>query len=211
MIARLRGRIAEAGDDHVVVDTGETTGGVGYLVQCAAKTLARLPAPGQPVELRIVTQVREDSITLYGFETALEEQWFRILQGIQGVGARLALALLSVLEPDAIARAIAAQDARALTRASGVGPRLAARIVSELKDRVAKLVPTAGAAPLRATAGTAAGSAPAGPIEDALQALEQLGYGRSEAYAVVARVAGEFGDGVTLEALLTQSLKVLGR
>jgi holliday junction DNA helicase RuvA len=211
MIARLRGRIAEAGDDHVVVDTGEATGGVGYLVQCAAKTLARLPAPGQPVELRIVTQVREDSITLYGFETALEEQWFRILQGIQGVGARLALALLSVLEPDAIARAIAAQDARALTRAAGVGPRLATRIVSELKDRVAKMVPAAGSAPLRATAGTAAVSAPPGPVEDALQALEQLGYGRSEAYAVVARVAGELGERATLEQLLTQSLKALGR
>lgn len=212
MIARLRGRIAEAGDDHVVVDTGETTGGVGYLVQCAAKTLARLPAPGQPVELRIVTQVREDSITLYGFETALEEQWFRILQGIQGVGARLALALLSVLEPDAIARAIAAQDARALTRAAGVGPRLAARIVSELKDRVAKMVPVAGAAPARATAGAApAAPVATGVVEDALQALEQLGYGRSEAYAVVARVAGELGEAVTLEQLLTQSLKALGR
>ena len=212
MIARLRGRIAEAGDDHVVVDTGETTGGVGYLVQCAAKTLARLPAPGQPVELRIVTQVREDSITLYGFETALEEQWFRILQGIQGVGARLALALLSVLEPDAIARAIAAQDARALTRAAGVGPRLAARIVSELKDRVAKMVPVAGAAPARATAGAApAAPVASGVVEDALQALEQLGYGRSEAYAVVARVAGELGEAVTLEQLLTQSLKALGR
>ena len=212
MIARLRGRIAEAGDDHVVVDTGETTGGVGYLVQCAAKTLARLPAPGQPVELRIVTQVREDSITLYGFETALEEQWFRILQGIQGVGARLALALLSVLEPDAIARAIAAQDARALTRAAGVGPRLAARIVSELKDRVAKMVPAAGAAPGRGAPGVApAAPVATGVVEDALQALEQLGYGRSEAYAVVARVAGELGERATLEQLLTQSLKALGR
>lgn len=205
MIARLRGRLAETGEDHVVVDAS----GVGYLVQCAAKTLARLPAPGELVELRIVTQVREDSITLYGFASPLEEQWFRILQGIQGVGARLALALLSVLEPDAIARAIAAQDARTLTRASGVGPRLAARIVSELKDRVAKLVPAAGAAPVRATTGAAA--VPAGPVEDALQALEQLGYGRSEAFAVVARVAGELGEGATLEALLTQSLKALGK
>jgi holliday junction DNA helicase RuvA len=210
MIARLRGRIAQLGEDHVVVDTGGERGGVGYLVQCATKTLGRLPPLGQPVELRIVTQVREDSITLYGFETALEEQWFRILQNIQGVGARLALAVLSVLEPDAIARAIAAQDAKALTRAAGVGPRLAARIVAELKDRVARLgpVPVAAAAPGRAPSGPAA---PAGPVEDALTALEQLGYGRSEAYAVVARVAGELGDGVTLEQLLAQSLKALGR
>jgi Holliday junction DNA helicase RuvA len=207
MIARLRGRIAQAGDDHVVVDTGGESGGVGYLVHCAAKTLARLPPAGQPVELRIVTQVREDSITLYGFETALEEQWFRILQGIQGVGARLALALLSALEPDAIARSIAAQDEKSLTRAAGVGPRLAARIVSELKDRVAKLGPVAGpAASGRPTAAPAAG-----PLEDALLALEHLGYARSEAYAAVARVAGELGDGATVEQLLAQSLKALGR
>jgi Holliday junction DNA helicase RuvA len=211
MIARLRGRIAQTGEDHVVVDTGGELGGVGYLVQCAAKTLGRLPAAGQPVELRIVTQVREDSITLYGFETALEEQWFRILQGIQGVGARLALALLSVLEPDAIARAIAAQDAKALTRAAGVGPRLAARIVSELKDRVARLGPMAAPVQPSPPGGTRAAPPAGGMLEDALQALEQLGYGRSEAYAVVARVAGELGDGLTLERLLAASLKALGR
>jgi Holliday junction DNA helicase RuvA len=215
MIARLRGRIAQTGEDHVVVDTGGDGGGVGYLVHCAAKTLGRLPPPGQPVELRIVTQVREDSITLYGFETALEEQWFRILQGIQGVGARLALALLSVLEPDAIARAIAAQDAKALTRAAGVGPRLAARIVAELKDRVARLAPplaTVGMVRPVAHPGPAPAATPAaGPVDDALQALEQLGYGRSEAFAVVARVASELGDDLTLERLLTGSLKALGR
>ncbi len=209
MIARLRGRVAQLGDDHVVVDTGGEAGGVGYLVHCAAKTLGRLPGLGQVVELRIVTQVREDSITLYGFETAIEEQWFGILQGIQGVGARLALALLSVLEPDAIARAIAAQDAKALTRANGVGPRLAARIVAELKDRVAKLGPVpATAAAARSRPAVAA--AP-GPVEDALQALEQLGYGRSEAFAVVVRVADELGEGARLEQILASSLKALGR
>jgi Holliday junction DNA helicase RuvA len=209
MIARVRGRIAQLGEDHVVVDTGGEAGGVGYLVHCAANTLGRLPGLGLAVELRIVTQVREDSITLYGFETAVEEQWFRILQGIQGVGARLALALLSVLEPDAIARAIAAQDAKALTRANGVGPRLAARIVSELKDRVAKLGPvsTTAAAP----ASRPAAAEERGPIEDALKALEQLGYGRSEAFAVVVRVADELGEGAKLEQILAQSLKALGR
>lgn len=216
MIARLRGRLAQRGEDHVVIDTGGEQGGVGYLVQCAAKTLDRLPNPGLPVELRIVTQVREDSITLYGFQTPLEEQWFRILQGIQGVGARLALAVLSVLEPDAIARAIAAQDAKALTRAAGVGPRLAARIVAELKDRVARLGPLPSAAPgappwPQTAAGPATAPAAAGPIDDALAALEQLGYGRSEAFAVVARVAAELGDQPTLEQLLAQSLKALGR
>ncbi len=211
MIARLRGRVAQLGEDHVVVDTGGETGGVGYLVHCATKTLGRLPATGQQVRLRIVTQVREDSITLYGFETALEEQWFRMLQGIQGVGARLALALLSVLEPDAIARAIAAQDAKALTRAAGVGPRLAARIVAELKDRVARLGAVSPSLAQPAGAGRPAAAPAAGPVEDALTALEQLGYGRSEAFAVVARVAGELGDGLTLEQLLALSLKALGR
>lgn len=209
MIALLRGRIAAQGEDHVVIDTGGEAGGVGYLVQCAGKTLHRLPPTGQRAELRIITQVREDSITLYGFLTPVEEQWFRILQGIQGVGARLALALLTVLEPEEIGRAIAAQDARALTRAAGVGPKLAGRIVAELKDRVAKL-PTAlaigGAAPPPSAAAPAGGV-----VEDALAALQNLGYGRSEAFAVVARVQNELGTDATLEQLLAASLKGLAR
>ncbi|HRY23308.1 MAG: Holliday junction branch migration protein RuvA [Geminicoccaceae bacterium] len=207
MIALLRGRIAAQGEDHVVIDTGGEAGGVGYLVQCAGKTLHRLPPTGQRAELRIITQVREDSITLYGFLTPVEEQWFRILQGIQGVGARLALAVLSVLEPEEIGRAIAAQDARALTRAAGVGPKLAGRIVAELKDRVAKL-------PAALAIGGAARPAPApagGVVEDALAALQNLGYGRSEAYAVVARVQNELGIDATLEQLLAASLKGLAR
>lgn len=207
MIALLRGRIAAQGEDHVVIDTGGEAGGVGYLVQCAGKTLHRLPPTGQRAELRIITQVREDSITLYGFLTPVEEQWFRILQGIQGVGAVLALAVLSVLEPEEIGRAIAAQDARALTRAAGVGPKLAGRIVAELKDRVAKL-------PAALAIGGAARPAPApagGVVEDALAALQNLGYGRSEAYAVVARVQNELGIDATLEQLLAASLKGLAR
>ncbi len=208
MIALLRGRVALLGEDHVVIDTGGEGGGVGYVVQCAGRTLRRLPPLGQPAELRIVTQVREDSITLFGFTTPVEEEWFRLLQGIQGVGARLALALLSVLEPEEIGRAIAAQDARALTRASGVGPRLAGRITAELKDRVAKLpgVPAAsggGAAPAPVPVG--------GIVEDALAALQNLGYGRSEAYAVVARARTELGGDATLEQLLARSLKGLAR
>ena len=207
MIALLRGRIAAQGEDHVVIDTGGEAGGVGYLVQCAGKTLHRLPPTGQRAELRIITQVREDSITLYGFLTPVEEQWFRILQGIQGVGARLALAVLSVLAVEEFGRAIAAQDARALTRAAGVGPKLAGRIVAELKDRVAKL-------PAALAIGGAARPAPApagGVVEDALAALQNLGYGRSEAYAVVARVQNELGIDATLEQLLAASLKGLAR
>ncbi len=187
MIALLRGRIAAQGEDHVVIDTGGEAGGVGYLVQCAGKTLHRLPPAGQRAELRIITQVREDSITLYGFLTPVEEQWFRILQGIQG--------------------AIAAQDARALTRAAGVGPKLAGRIVAELKDRVAKL-------PAALAIGGAATPTPApagGVVEDALAALQNLGYGRSEAFAVVARVQNELGVDATLEQLLAASLKGLAR
>lgn len=207
MIALLRGRIAAQGEDHVVIDTGGEAGGVGYLVQCAGKTLHRLPPIGQPAELRIVTQVREDSITLFGFSTPVEEEWFRILQGIQGVGARLALAVLSVLEPEEIGRAIAAQDARALTRAAGVGPKLAGRITAELKDRVARL-------PAAPASGGGAAPAPVpvgGVVEDALAALQNLGYGRSEAYGVVARARNELGGDATLEQLLALSLRGLAR
>ena len=132
MIARLRGRLDSLGEDHAVVDVG----GVGYLVACSARTLAGLPGTGEAVDLHVETQLRAESITLYGFRDPAERAWFRLLQTVQGVGARVALGVLSVLTPDQLARAVAAQDKAALTRASGVGPRLASRIVAELKDRL---------------------------------------------------------------------------
>jgi Holliday junction DNA helicase RuvA len=154
----------------------------------------------------IETQVRDDSITLYGFRTAAERRWFRLLQTVQGVGARVALAVLSVLGPDELARAILAQDKAALGRASGVGPRLAGRIASELKDRLTAL-PDAAGAPLTGAAAVTLG----GAAGDAVSALIHLGYGRSEAHAAIARAAAALGEAAPLEALIRTGLQELAR
>jgi Holliday junction DNA helicase RuvA len=199
MIARLRGRLDSLEEDHAVVDVG----GVGYLVVCSTRTLAALPRPGEAVDLLIDTQVREESITLYGFRQASERAWFRLLQTVQGVGARVALGLLSVLSPDQLAQAIVAQDRAALARASGVGPRLAGRIASELKDRLGglALAPAGPAATPAAALGAAA--------QDAVSALVNLGYGRSEAHAAIARAAASLGQGAALDALIRAGLQEL--
>ena len=202
MIALLRGRVAEIGEDHLVIDAR----GVGYLVHCPARTLHRVPGAGGEVELRIVTQVREDAITLYGFTDPAEQRWFRILQNIQGVGARVALAILSVLGPDELARAVSAQDRVPLTRANGVGPKVAGRIVSELKDKVGSLpasVSAAGTTAIAAGPGSAAG--------DALAALASLDCGRGEAHAALAQVQSRLGDGASLDLLIRESLRELSR
>jgi Holliday junction DNA helicase RuvA len=183
MIARLRGRLDSLDEDHVVIDVG----GVGYLVLCSTRTLAALPRPGEAIDLLIETQVREESIALYGFQQAGEREWFRLLQTVQGVGARVALALLSIHTPDQLARAVVAQDKAALARASGVGPRLAARIVAELRGRLDDLPPS----PLH---GAAALPVVSGALDEALSALVNLGYGRSEAHAALARAAAGLGD-----------------
>ncbi|MGH6901245.1 MAG: Holliday junction branch migration protein RuvA, partial [Geminicoccaceae bacterium] len=168
MIARLRGTLDALDEDRAVIDVG----GVGYLVACPTRTLAELPRPGEAVDLLIETQVRADSIMLYGFRTGAERSWFRLLQTVQGVGARLALAILSVLGPDQLARAVVAQDKAALGRASGVGPRLAGRIASELKDRLTELP-----GPVGAPAPGPAALTQRGPAADAVSALVHLGYG----------------------------------
>ena len=201
MIALLRGRIAEIGEDHLIVDAG----GVGYLVHCPARTLQRLPSAGAAVELRIVTQVREDSITLYGFNDPAEQRWFRILQNIQGVGARLALAILSVSGPDELTHAVSAQDRVPLTRANGVGPKVAGRIVSELRDKIGTLPTAAGGVALAPSASPAGSTAAA----DALAALVSLGYGRSEAYSALARVQTRIDGEAGLDLLIRESLKEL--
>lgn len=200
MIARLRGTLDALDGDHAVIDVG----GVGYLVACSPRTLAALPRPGEAVDLLIETQVREDSITLYGFRTAAERSWFRLLQTVQGVGARVALAVLSVLGPDELTRAIVSQDKAALGRASGVGPRLAGRIASELKDRLTDLPVPAGV-PLPGAAGVEFG----GAAGDAVSALIHLGYGRSEAHAAVAKAAAALGTDAPLEALVRSGLQEL--
>jgi holliday junction DNA helicase RuvA len=200
MIARLRGRLDSRGEDHVVIDVG----GVGYLVMCSVRTLAALPGAGEAVDLHVDTQVRAESITLYGFREPAERVWFRLLQTVQGVGARVALGLLSVLAPDELARAVAAQDKKALSRASGVGPRLAARIASELRERLVDLPLPAAASHAPALAG---GLAPA--AADAVSALINLGYGRSEAHAAVAKAAAKLGERAAVDALIRNGLQDL--
>lgn len=201
MIASLRGRLAQVGEDHLVVDVG----GVGYLVQAGARTLQALPRPGEIVELAIETQVREDAITLYGFLDPAERVWFRSLQGIQGVGARVALGVLSVLDAAGLARAIAAQDKAMLVRAPGVGAKLAARIVMELKDKAGTLPVPAGAPPLGAT--------PVGGDqgEDAVSALLNLGYGRAEAQQAVQAALGRHGGTAPVTTLIRDALRALAR
>ena len=202
MIARLAGTMDSVGPDGAVIDVG----GVGYLAFCSTRTIGRLPPPGGAVRLLIETHVREDHIHLYGFIDAAERGWFRLLTTVQGVGARLALAILSAVMPEALVLAIVAQDKAMLTRAEGVGPRLAARIVNELRDKVGglALVPASPAAP-------AAGVVPAanGAIADAVSALENLKIGRAEAYGAVTAAARRLGDGAALDALIRAGLQEL--
>ena len=200
MIARLRGRLDGIGEDHVVLDVG----GVGYLVFCGVRTLHAMPPAGSELILQIETVVRAESIALYGFLQPVERSWFRLLQTVQGVGARVALAVLSVLSPDELAEAIARQDKASVGRASGVGQRLAGRIVSELKDRLGELATDLPVAP-----GT---GGPEGDAErDAASALTHLGYGRAEVQSALARVRRELGGEASVDALLRASLKELAR
>lgn len=198
MIAKLRGRLDSSGADWAVVDTG----GVGYLLYCSARSLAALPAIGETIELFVETHVREDHIHLYGFRDPAEREWFRILQTVQGVGARVALGLLSVLDPGELATAIAAQDRASLTRANGIGTKVAGRILSELKDKAVVLSLDATMAP--------AGGPAAGDISgEAVSALVNLGYGRAEAFGAVAAATRDLGAEAEVTALIRAGLKEL--
>ena len=212
MIARLRGVLDGTATDQAVIDVN----GVGYLVFAAARTLDRMPKPGTPVTLLIDTHVGEDHIRLYGFLEASERDWFRLLLTVQGVGARVALAILSALAPDQIAQAIAVNDPKMLVRADGVGPKLAARIVNELKDKTAHLSLAALAPGSKAQGGGAATAMVAvaaigteGVAGDAISALVNLGYGRTEAFAAVMRASRDLGEGADLQALIPAALKEL--
>ena len=200
MIAKLTGLLDSVGDDWLVVETG----GVGYLVRCSARTLREVGAPGGTVSLLIDTHVREDHIHLYGFSLPEERTWFRLLQTVQGVGARMALGVLDALSTDELVDAILAQDAAMLTRANGVGPKLAKRLAAELKDRIGDIAP----APLAGVAAAAAADDPAG---DAVSALVNLGYRRIEAFAAVSRARQSLGTAVEVGALIRESLKELAR
>ena len=207
MIAKLTGILDSVGADHAVIDVG----GVGYLVFCSARTLNGLGATGQRVIVLVDTHVREDAITLYGFADGSERDLFRLLITVQGVGARVANALLSVLSPDDLLRSIAAQDRVALTRADGVGPKLATRILSELKDKVggAFLGPAAAAATPVALAG-AVKVPDGGALADAVSALVHLGYARTEAFGAAMTARQALGPEAAVPALIRQSLKALG-
>lgn len=204
MIARLRGLVDSAGADHAVIDCN----GVGYLVFCSRRTLGLLGGPREAVALHIETHVREDHIHLYGFADTAERDWFRILTTVQGVGAKVGLAILSVLSPDQVATAIAAGDKAMLARAEGVGPKLAGRIASELKDKVGGIA--LGPAVVALHTGVAASApAEAGAAADAVSALVNLGYGRAEAFAAVARAGGKLGPEATVSAIIPAALREL--
>lgn len=194
MIARLTGLLDSAGEDWAVVDVG----GVGYLVQCSTRTLSQLPGRGERVSLAVETHMREDRIQLYGFLEQVERDWFRLLTTVQGVGAKVALGLLSVMGPGELSGAIAAQDKAALGRAQGVGPRLAGRILSELRDRVGGISPSS----------PTSGGDPA-PVDDAVSALVNLGYGRADAHGAVLAAARSLGDEASVEDLIRSALKEL--
>ncbi len=203
MIGRLKGLVDEVGSDYLIVDVG----GVGYQVFATTRTLSALPSSGEAVALFIETHVREDHIHLYGFPTVDERRWFRLLTGVQGVGSRVGLAILSVLSPDDIVDALASQDRAALTRAEGVGPKLATRIITELKDK-------AGEFQLGKSAALESAAADHGidPItDDAISALVNLGYGRSAAFAAVAEVTRRIHGEKQLDVLIPAALKELSR
>lgn len=197
MIAKLKGRLDSLGIDHAVIDVG----GVGYLVGASSRTLSALGTIGEAVTIHTEMLVAEDSIRLMGFASAEERDWFRLLTGVQGVGSRVALAILSALEPAELHRAVAMGDKAMVARANGVGPKLAMRIVNELKDRI-------GVAP--AGAALAAGLAPVpmgSKSADAMSALQNLGFRPGEASAAVAAAEAEVGETATLDALVRLALR----
>ena len=198
MIGRLTGLVEAIGGDAAIVDVN----GVGYLVHASAKSLTAATT-GEAVRLDIETQMREDAIVLYAFAVPGEKAWFKLLTGVQGVGGRLALQILSALSLEELAAAIMAEDKKAISRADGVGPKLAQRIIGVLKDRVASGETTA--LPAAATAGAA--PAAAGASAEAISALANLGYGRAEAFAAVARAEKALGADADLASLITASLK----
>jgi len=205
MIGKLKGIVDSYGEDYVILDVG----GVGYQVHCPARVLQALPAKGEPVTLSIDTYVREDQIKLFGFSSDTEREWFRLLQTVQGVGARVALSVLGALKVSELANAVAMRDKAAVSRAPGVGPKVAERIVTELKDKApafanldTSVVHLAGAVDEK--------RAPR-PLMDAVSALVNLGYGQPQAAAAVAAAARSAGEGADTATLIRQGLKELSR
>ncbi|MET1026783.1 MAG: Holliday junction branch migration protein RuvA [Dongiaceae bacterium] len=208
MIGKLTGVVDSIQGDAVIVDVA----GVGYVVHAAGRTVQRLGPSGSAVSLLIETQVREDAINLFGFLDQAERDWFRLLLTVQGVGSKVALAILGVLAPDDLATAIAAQDKTVVTRAPGVGPKLAARIVAELKDKVGGLsLGTAALAKAAAGGKSGATAAVGSMIEDAVSALVNLGYRRAEAFTAVAKAQHAAEGAASLDQLIRIGLKELSQ
>ena len=198
MIARLSGVLTEIAGDHAVLDVG----GVGYLVLASARTLTAIGDVGGQVMLFTELQVREDAMTLFGFGSSGERDWFRLLTGVQGVGGKVALNILSALDASELSRAVSTGDKAMVARANGVGPKLAQRIVMELKDKIGGVaIGPAGSTPI----------APAGHAADAVSALTGLGFKPGEAGAAVAAAEAELGDGAGLDALVRLALKKAAR
>lgn len=204
MIGKLKGIIDTIGEDWVLIDVN----GVCYEVHCSAKTLRGLARVGEATQLSIETHVRETEIKLFGFQDEIEREWFRKLQSVQGVGAKVAIAILGTLTPVDLTNAITLQDKAMVSQAPGVGPKVAARIVSELKDKV-PTVPVIDAGVLKNGGG--AKSEGTSLAADAVSALTNLGYQPSEASLAVAQVFGEVGEDGSLQELIRLSLKELAK
>ncbi|HEX3710491.1 MAG TPA: Holliday junction branch migration protein RuvA [Pseudolabrys sp.] len=205
MIGKLRGIIDSYGVDYVILDVG----GVGYQVHCSARTLQALPAPREPATLSIETHVREDQIKLFGFSSDLEREWFRLLQTVQGVGAKVALSVLGTLKASELASAIAMRDKAAVARSPGVGPKVAERIVSELKDKAPDYTSIDPAA-IQLSGALDEKRAPR-PVMDAVSALVNLGYGQPQAAAAIAAAARNAGESADTATLIRQGLKELAK
>jgi Holliday junction DNA helicase RuvA len=201
MIAKLTGILDSVGDDWAILDVG----GVGYLVFCSSRTLAQLPGTGEAVSFVIETHIREDHIHLYGFLDHAERDWFKLLTTVQGVGAKVGLGIQSVLGPKELTDAILAQDKGMITRAPGVGPKLATRLLTELKDKVGGM---ASVAPAMAGA-VAANDTDRAAMEDAVSALVNLGYRRGDAFGAVTGAMRSIGDDAGVEDLIRAGLKEL--
>jgi Holliday junction DNA helicase RuvA len=205
MIGKLKGTIDEIGEDHVLVDVH----GVCYVAFCSSRTLSKLGSVGEACILFIETYVREDQLKLFGFMTALEREWFNLLQSVQGVGAKVALAVLSTLTPSELANAIALQDRTAISRAQGVGPKVAVRVVTELKNKAPAFAGESSInIGLKQELGE--GVAPA-PVADAVSALTNLGYSRDQAANAVAAAMKTAGEDADSAKLIRFGLKELAR
>jgi Holliday junction DNA helicase RuvA len=205
MIGKLKGIVDSYGEDYIILDVG----GVGYQVHCSARTLQALPSPREAATLSIETHVREDQIKLFGFASDLEREWFRLLQTVQGVGAKVAMSVLGTLRPSELASAVAMRDKAMVARTPGVGPKVAERIVTELKDK-APAYANVDPAVVHLAGALDEKRAPR-PITDAVSALVNLGYGHPQAAAAIAAAARSAGDDADTATLIRHGLKELAR